>query len=87
MLLCISTLVVANIVEEEECELIDESERSLTNQRIEKQVLGKHGKESITSLQYWATEHTILFITTLLLPPIPADYSWSDGHLIIYAPF
>ena len=54
MLLCISTLVVANIVEEEECELIDESERSLTNQRIEKQVLGKHGKESITSLQYWA---------------------------------
>ena len=44
MLLCISTLVVANIVVEEECELIDESERSLTNQRIEKQVLGKHGK-------------------------------------------
>ena len=42
MLLCISTLVVANIVVEEECELIDESERSLTNQRIEKQVLGKH---------------------------------------------
>ena len=53
MLLCISTLVVTNILEEEECELIDESERSLTNQRIEKQVLGKHGKESITSLQYW----------------------------------
>ena len=47
MLLCILILVVANIVEEEECELIDESERSLTNQRMEKQVLGKHGKESI----------------------------------------
>ena len=44
MLLCISTLVVANIVVEEECELIDESEHSLTNQRIEKQVLGKHGQ-------------------------------------------
>ena len=51
MLLCISKLVAANIVVEEECELIDESEHSLTNQRIEKQVLGKHGKESITSLR------------------------------------
>ena len=51
MLLCILTLVVANIVGEDECELIDESECSLTNQTIEKQVLGKHGKESITSLQ------------------------------------
>ena len=48
MLLCISTLVIANIVVEEECELIDESERCLTNQGIENQVLGKHGKESIT---------------------------------------
>ena len=51
MLLCILTLLVANIVVDEECELIDESEHSLTYQRIEKQVLEKHGKESITSLQ------------------------------------
>ena len=36
---------------EEEGELIDESERSLTNQRIEKQVLGKHAKELVTRLQ------------------------------------
>ena len=53
MLLSISTLVVAKIVVEEECQLIDESERSPTNQWIEKQVLGKHGKELVTSLQYW----------------------------------
>ena len=51
MLLSISTLVVANIVVEEECQLIDESECRPTNQWIEKQILGKHGKESITSLQ------------------------------------
>ena len=36
---------------EEEGELIDESERSPTNQRIEKQVLGKHAKELVTHLQ------------------------------------
>ena len=36
------TLAVTNIIVEEEGELIDESERSPTNQRIEKQVLGKH---------------------------------------------
>ena len=53
MLLCISTLVVANIVVEEECQFIDESEHSPTNQWIEKQVLGKHGKELVTSLPYW----------------------------------
>ena len=38
---------------EEECQLIDESEGSPTNQWIEKQVLGKHGKELVTSLPYW----------------------------------
>ncbi|OMP04999.1 hypothetical protein COLO4_09143 [Corchorus olitorius] len=32
-------------------------------------------------------EHTILFITFLLSPPVPADYSGSDSHLISYAPF
>ena len=53
MLLSISTLVVANIVVEEECQLIDVSERSPTNQWIEKQVLGKHGKEFVISLPYW----------------------------------
>ena len=53
MLLFISTLVVANIVVEEECQLIDESEGSPTNQWIEKQVLGKHGKEFVISLPYW----------------------------------
>ncbi|KAK4762707.1 hypothetical protein SAY86_008475 [Trapa natans] len=32
-------------------------------------------------------EHTVLFITRLLSPPIPADYSGSESHLIGYAPF
>ncbi|XVE73184.1 hypothetical protein DITRI_Ditri11bG0097000 [Diplodiscus trichospermus] len=32
-------------------------------------------------------EHTILFITSLLSPPVPADYSGSESHLISYAPF
>ncbi|XAR57183.1 hypothetical protein NMG60_11025236 [Bertholletia excelsa] len=31
-------------------------------------------------------EHTVYFITRLLSPPIPADYSGSDSHLIGYAP-
>ncbi|XP_027097216.1 mediator of RNA polymerase II transcription subunit 33A-like [Coffea eugenioides] len=32
-------------------------------------------------------EHTVLFITRLLSPPIPADYSGPASHLISYAPF
>lgn len=32
-------------------------------------------------------EHVIIFITSLLSPPVPADYSGSDSHLIICAPF
>ncbi|KAL4351458.1 hypothetical protein GQ457_06G029490 [Hibiscus cannabinus] len=32
-------------------------------------------------------EHTILFIASLLLPPVPADYSGSESHLISYGPF
>lgn len=31
-------------------------------------------------------EHTVDFITRLLSPPIPADYSGDDSHLIAYAP-
>ncbi|RVX20824.1 Mediator of RNA polymerase II transcription subunit 33A [Vitis vinifera] len=32
-------------------------------------------------------EHTVFFITKLLSPPVPADYSGTDSHLIGYAPF
>ncbi|XAR61234.1 hypothetical protein NMG60_11034880 [Bertholletia excelsa] len=32
-------------------------------------------------------EHTVFFITKLLSPPVPADYSASESHLISYAPF
>ncbi|XP_057483891.1 mediator of RNA polymerase II transcription subunit 33A-like [Actinidia eriantha] len=32
-------------------------------------------------------EHTVLLITKLLSPPVPADYSGSESHLIRYAPF
>ncbi|KAK8509902.1 hypothetical protein V6N13_093740 [Hibiscus sabdariffa] len=32
-------------------------------------------------------EHVILFITSLLSPPVPSDYSGSESYLIGYAPF
>lgn len=32
-------------------------------------------------------EHLVLFLTRLLSPPIPADYSGTESHLIGYAPF
>ncbi|GMH25966.1 hypothetical protein Nepgr_027809 [Nepenthes gracilis] len=32
-------------------------------------------------------EHVVLFIKRLLSPPMPADYSGSDSHLIAYGPF
>lgn len=31
-------------------------------------------------------EHTVHFITRLLSPPVPPEYSGSDSHLIGYAP-
>jgi hypothetical protein len=31
-------------------------------------------------------EHTAHFITRLLSPPVPAEYSGSESHLIRYAP-
>lgn len=51
MLLCITTLVVANIIEEEEGELIEEAERSPSNQRTDKPALGERRGELVTSLQ------------------------------------
>lgn len=51
MLLCITTLVVANLIEEEEGELIEEAERSPTNQRKDKQALGVRRGELVISLQ------------------------------------
>ncbi|KAE9612788.1 hypothetical protein Lalb_Chr06g0176771 [Lupinus albus] len=51
MLLCITTLVVANIIEEEEGELIVEAERSPTNQRKDKPALGERRGEMVISLQ------------------------------------
>lgn len=51
MLLSITTLTVANFIEEEESELIDETEHSPTNQSKEKQVQGRRHKDLVTSLQ------------------------------------
>lgn len=31
-------------------------------------------------------EHTVYFITRLLSPPVPVDYSGCDSYLIGYAP-
>lgn len=47
MLLCITTLVVTNIIEEEEGELTEEAEHSPTNQRKDR----KLRRELVTSLQ------------------------------------
>jgi len=49
MLLSITTLVVTNLIEEEESELIDETQQNPANQRKEKQ--GKLQKGLLTSLQ------------------------------------
>jgi hypothetical protein len=49
MLLSITTLTVANFIEEEESELIDETEHSPTNQSKEKP--GRRRKDLVTSLQ------------------------------------
>ncbi|XP_061337359.1 mediator of RNA polymerase II transcription subunit 33B-like [Gastrolobium bilobum] len=51
MLLCITTLVVANIIEEEEGELIEEAERNPANQMKDKQTLGERRGELVISLQ------------------------------------
>ncbi|XP_043711715.1 mediator of RNA polymerase II transcription subunit 33A-like [Telopea speciosissima] len=51
ILLCITTLVVVALIEEEELALIDEAEHSPTNQWKEKQVGGKRRKDLISSLQ------------------------------------
>lgn len=51
MLLSITTLAVASIIEEEESKLIEETEPSTTNQRKENQSLGEHKKALISSLQ------------------------------------
>ncbi|KAG4390582.1 hypothetical protein GLYMA_05G001600v4 [Glycine max] len=51
MLLSITTLVVANLIEEEEGELIEEAEHSPANQRMDKQALGERHGELVTSLQ------------------------------------
>lgn len=36
---------------------------------------------------YCFQEHTVLYITRLLSPPVPEDYSGADEYLIGYAPF
>lgn len=51
MLLSITTLAITNIIEEEESELLEETEHGSTNQRTEKQAIGQSRKDLITSLQ------------------------------------
>ncbi|KAL5082159.1 hypothetical protein RYX36_010580 [Vicia faba] len=63
LLLSIITHVVANIVEEEESELIEEAERGPSNQGKSKQVLGKRRGELITSLLLLGNSQC------LLIPP------------------
>ncbi|KAG4936480.1 hypothetical protein JHK85_051399 [Glycine max] len=51
VLLCITTLVVANLIGEEEGKLFEEAEHSPANQRMDKQALGVRHGESVISLQ------------------------------------
>ncbi|XP_010255864.1 PREDICTED: mediator of RNA polymerase II transcription subunit 33A isoform X2 [Nelumbo nucifera] len=51
MLFSVTTLAIADIIEEEEAALIDETECSPNNQRKEKQVAGKRHKDLVSSLQ------------------------------------
>lgn len=51
LLLSISTLAVTDIVEEEDSELIEETEQLSSNQRVEKQSLGQRRRDLVTSLQ------------------------------------
>lgn len=60
MLFCLTTLVAANIIEEEEGELIEEAERSPTNQRKDKQALGKRRGELVSSLQLLGDYESLL---------------------------
>lgn len=60
MLLSITPLVVANIVEEEESELIAESGCSQTNQTHEKLATGRCRKDLISSLQMLSDYEALL---------------------------
>lgn len=51
MLLCITTLVVADLIEEEESALIDGTECGSTNHWKEKEVPGKRRNDLVSSLQ------------------------------------
>ncbi|KAK7336724.1 hypothetical protein VNO77_17270 [Canavalia gladiata] len=65
MLLSITTLVVAHIIEEEEDKLIEEADQSPTSQEKDKQAPGKYRRELITSLQLLGDYES------LLTPPQP----------------
>lgn len=65
MLLSVSTLVIANIIEEEESALFDETECSPTNHHKEKQMAGKCRKDLISCLQLLGDYES------LLAPPQP----------------
>ncbi|XP_068659535.1 mediator of RNA polymerase II transcription subunit 33A-like [Aristolochia californica] len=51
ILLSITTLSIADIIEEEETELVNETERNSNNQRKEKILVGKRCKDLVSSLQ------------------------------------
>ncbi|XP_028223664.1 mediator of RNA polymerase II transcription subunit 33B-like [Glycine soja] len=67
MLLSITTLVVTNIIEEEEGQLIEEPEHSPTNQGKNKLALGKCHGELITSLQLLGDYESLLTPPQLVL--------------------
>ncbi|XP_059660526.1 mediator of RNA polymerase II transcription subunit 33B [Cornus florida] len=65
MLLSVTTVAIANVIEEEESGLIDEAERSPTSPMIEKQAPGKRRRDLVSSLQQLDDYEG------LLTPPLP----------------
>lgn len=60
ILVSITTLTVANIIEEEEGELIDETEHGPSSKRKDNQVQGERRKDLITSLQLLGDYESLL---------------------------
>jgi hypothetical protein len=79
------TLVPDNIIEEEEGELIEEAERSTTNQRKDKEALGMCRGKLVTSLQLLGEYKGHITPKTKLISvihPLEEVLTRCRGHLV-----
>ncbi|XP_024167259.1 mediator of RNA polymerase II transcription subunit 33B [Rosa chinensis] len=86
MLLSITTLAVTNIVEEEEAELLKETERDPTNQGKEKLALGKRRRDLITCLQLLGDHEALLTtpqsVCSVVNQAVAKAMMFRSGHLV-----